>query len=244
MKQRAGSAPARDSWNGLAAVLDVAQHTGAPLGESLERLAHSYDDNAETRRTVEVSLSGSRSTARLMTLLPLLSIALSTALGFDPLRILTQTPLGAACGVLGLLFNLSAAAWSSRLVRSAIAVRPTPGLVLDLVALAVSGGGALSQANRTVADAVERFALVEANELARAQLTLDLAQRAGVPASELVRSDAQLIRAEQRAEGGRRAGRLTVTLMLPLGCCTLPAFMLLGVAPLMMSILSLVIVQN
>ena len=67
---------------------------------------------------------------------------------------------------------------------------------------------------------------------------LDLSSRAGVPAAELLRSEAEQLRRDARSAGQRRAATLSVTLMLPLGLCVLPAFMLVGVVPLLISVLS------
>jgi tight adherence protein B len=39
-------------------------------------------------------------------------------------------------------------------------------------------------------------------------------------------------------QGRLRAAQLSSRLLLPLGACTLPAFLLLGVAPLMLSVLT------
>ncbi|MEO7348628.1 MAG: hypothetical protein ABIW32_02015 [Terrimesophilobacter sp.] len=71
-----------------------------------------------------------------------------------------------------------------------------------------------------------------------ANAVFDLSQRAGVPAGALLRSEADRIRREASSAAERTAETLAVTLMLPLGLCVLPAFMLLGVAPLMISVLS------
>jgi tight adherence protein B len=57
-----------------------------------------------------------------------------------------------------------------------------------------------------------------------------------VPAAALLRSEAEEARREARSAGQAAAARLAVTLMLPLGLCILPAFMLLGVAPLLIAI--------
>ena len=67
---------------------------------------------------------------------------------------------------------------------------------------------------------------------------LDLSRRAGVPAAALLRSEAEQARRTARSDAEEKAARLAVTLMLPLGLCILPAFMLLGVAPLMIAVIS------
>jgi tight adherence protein B len=67
---------------------------------------------------------------------------------------------------------------------------------------------------------------------------LGLASRAGAPAVDLLRSEAEQARRDARIDGKRAAASLAVRLMLPLGICVLPSFMLLGVAPVILSIVS------
>ncbi len=232
---------ASSSWRGLAATLTVAERCGSPLASCLARLAASFDDNAENRRSVDAALAAPRSTARLMMWLPAASLLLGALLGFDSLRILTGTAIGIVCGLLGASLAVIAGFWSARLVRQSEPQQHSPGLVLDLVSLAVGGGGSMGAARMLVADTIERCGLREHDELARAQRSLDLAEIAGIPAAELVSADADLVRAENRLWGAKSAARLSVRLMLPLGCCTLPSFVLLGVVPLILSIVSLVV---
>ncbi|GAA3599892.1 hypothetical protein GCM10022198_25340 [Klugiella xanthotipulae] len=235
-----GHDPASASWLGLAATLAVAERAGAPLAHCLHRLAESYEANAQGRRAMTVSLSGSRATARLMMWLPAVSIGLSSVLGFNTIAVLVGTLPGLVCAALGATLTVLGALWSNRMITRASRGTATPGICLDLTALAVSGGGSLRDARRLVADTVERFGLEEGAEPVIAQRSLALADRAGVPAADLLSADADLVRAEHTAEAGRRAASLGVALMVPLAVCTLPAFMLLGVVPMMLSILSTV----
>jgi tight adherence protein B len=66
---------------------------------------------------------------------------------------------------------------------------------------------------------------------------LALSQRAGVPAAELLRSEAVERRRDARARAEEQAQTLSVRLMLPLGVCVLPAFMVLGVLPLLVTVI-------
>ena len=59
-----------------------------------------------------------------------------------------------------------------------------------------------------------------------------------MPAGELLRSEAEETRREARASAAAAASVLAVKLMLPLGLCVLPAFMLLGVAPLLLAVIT------
>lgn len=67
---------------------------------------------------------------------------------------------------------------------------------------------------------------------------LTLAQRAGAPAVELLRASAADARRRRRTDGRLKAARLGSRLLLPMGLCTLPAFLLLGVAPMLLSVLA------
>lgn len=67
---------------------------------------------------------------------------------------------------------------------------------------------------------------------------LGLSRTAGVPAVELLRASAAHARQRARIEGRLRAASLSSRLLLPLGVCTLPAFLLLGVAPMLLSVMS------
>ncbi|QLH22695.1 type II secretion system F family protein [Streptomyces sp. Rer75] len=73
-------------------------------------------------------------------------------------------------------------------------------------------------------------ALPGASGLARA---LEHAGTTGAPAVEPVSRIAADCRAEQGRESGRRADRASVLATAPLGACFLPAYLLIGVAPVM-----------
>ena len=56
--------------------------------------------------------------------------------------------------------------------------------------------------------------------------------------ADLLRAEAARRRRTARADGAARAAALGVRLMLPLGVCVLPAFVLLGVVPLIVSVVT------
>ena len=133
---------------------------------------------------------------------------------------------------------LAAGSWNRALVRRAGPTDLTPGLRLELMAIAMSGGGSIDRSRALVGAAVERYGIVPGADVDPVDRVLDLSTRAGVPAAELLRSEAEQLRRDARSAGQRRAATLSVTLMLPLGLCVLPAFMLVGVVPLLISVLS------
>lgn len=224
------------AWRGLAAAWSVAAEVGAPLAGSLRDYAASMRDLAQVQRDVAVALAGPVATARVVMALPAVGLLFGAVLGFDTLRVLFATPGGWVCLAVGVLLVVTALWWNRRLVASAQPVDASPGIECELMAIAVSGGGSLDRAGVVVSGALGRFAI--ATEGSRVRAVLELSRRAGVPAAELLRSEADEARREARSLAQEKAAALSVRLMLPLGLCVLPAFMVLGVFPLVMSVIS------
>lgn len=219
-------------WRDVAAAWSVAATVGAPLAETLRGLASALRDADETADQVRIALAEPAGTARLMGWLPLVAIGLGAALGFDTLAVLATNPIGIACLVAGIALLLAARRWSAALVRRAKQGDVSAGLEAEILAIALSGGVSLDRATSIVAAA--GFARTDADT---AQV-LALSRTAGVPAVELLRAAASLARHRARVDGRLRAAALSSRLLLPLGVCTLPAFLLLGVAPMILSVMS------
>ncbi len=212
----------------------MATAVGAPLAESLRALAVALRDAQEAADDVRVALAEPAATAKLMGWLPLVAVLLGVALGFDTFGTLIGNPIGIACLVLGAALIIGAQRWNGALVKRARAGSGIPGLGAELLAIALSGGVSIDRARRLVLDATG----AEADPATDA--VLDLSRTAGVPAVELLRASSALARHRARVEGRVRAARLSSRLLLPLGVCTLPAFLLLGVAPMLLSVMTAV----
>lgn len=222
------------AWKDLAAAWEIATTVGAPLAEVLRMIAETLRDAASAADDVRIALAEPAGTARLLLWMPLAGLLLGFALGFDTVGVVTTNPIGAACVLAGAALVLLARAWTGRLLRRARPAPGTPGMQSELVAVALSGGASIERALRLVADT--GAGRVGAQH--RVTAVLDLSRAAGVPAVELLRASAAQERHGSRVEGRLRAARLSTRLLLPLGVCTLPAFLLLGVAPLLLSVLA------
>ena len=166
-----------------------------------------------------------------------MGVVFGVVLGFNSLATLFTSVPGLVCLGAGTALLVAARAWNRALLARARPADLTPGLAMDLMAIAVSGGASLVRATELVTQARERCGL-QADGLTSIAEVLELSRRAGVPAAALLRSEADEARRQARSIGERKAATLAVTLMLPLGLCVLPAFMLLSVAPLLIAILS------
>lgn len=225
-----------EAWRGLAAAWSIASDAGAPLASTLREYAGALRSLAQAQREAQVALAGPVATARLVMVLPVVGVLFGMALGFDTAGILFGSPPGWACLGLGGVLMLVASRWNRRMVAAAQPAEAAPGIECDLMAIAVSGGGSLDRARVALDEALARFALPARVE--RIDDVLDLSRRAGVPAAELLRSEADEVRRSAAAEAQARAASLAVRLMLPLGLCVLPAFMVLGVFPLLIAVIS------
>jgi tight adherence protein B len=242
-----------EAWLALAAAWSVATAAGAPLAGCLRELAASFRELGQLQRDVQVALAGPVATARMVMGLPVIGIVFGALMGFDTLHTLFATLPGLLCLVTGSALMFAGSRWNARLVHSARTTDAAPGLQLDLTAIAMAGGGSVDRARSLVRVATERYGLNgEGADGPRRRgfrshgtrsdnaidAVLDLSTRAGVPAAELLRSEADQGRRDARSEGQRTAATLAVTLMLPLGVCVLPAFMLVGVVPLLLAVIT------
>ena len=66
---------------------------------------------------------------------------------------------------------------------------------------------------------------------------LDFAAKTGVPSAAILYAQAARLRREQFRDAERRAAALGVKLVIPLGLCSLPAFVCLGIVPVLLALL-------
>jgi tight adherence protein B len=224
------------AWRVVAAAWRVATEAGAPLAPTLRELAATLRALAQTARDVQVALAGPVATSRVVLGLPLVGLGLAALLGVDAIGVLFTTPPGWACLVIGGALIAVAVRWIGRMTRRAAVLDPTPGLELELLAVAVRGGAGADRATALVEAALGAAGLPAPSEIGGEVLAFSRA--AGVPASALLRAEAEERRRAERAAAATRAARLETRLLAPLGLCVLPAFVLLGVAPVLLALLS------
>lgn len=233
--------PAAPLWRAVAAAWQVSEMTGAPLAPCLSSISASLLDVGSTDRAVQVALAGPMASSRLVLALPLVGLIGGALLGFDTIPFLVTNPLGAVCGVAALLLVVIAHRWSARMVSRVAPRGRAPGLLLDLTIIALASGRSALSAVAAVSTAISDCELQSATEEAEhrdREAVLVLSRRAGIPASLLLASEAQSYRRVARTAAARNAEKLGTQLLLPLGLCILPAFILLGVVPIVAGILS------
>ena len=98
-----------------AAVWRLAEQTGAPAADLVERIEADARAGDRSRATATAQAAGAQATALLLAGLPVGGIALGYGIGVDPLQVLLHTPLGAACAVVAVLLQCGGLLWADRL---------------------------------------------------------------------------------------------------------------------------------
>ncbi|MCU1476377.1 MAG: Integral rane protein [Subtercola sp.] len=228
----------RQAWSSIAAAWLVAAESGAPLAGCLRDVSRALLELGDVQRSIDVALAAPIATARLMTLLPVVGLAFGAVLGFNTLATLFTTGPGLVCAAAGIVLLLVSRSWNVLLVRAALPRSIAAGMAVELMAIAMAGGASVGRARHTTTTALTTYDIAEPGDEGQVDAVIELARRAGVPAAELLRAEGAHARREALSSSQKRAAGLSVRLMLPLGLCVLPAFMLLGVAPLLLSVVT------
>ncbi|RZU51574.1 tight adherence protein B [Krasilnikovia cinnamomea] len=97
------------------AVWRLAERTGAPAADLVERLEADARAGVRARASAAAQSAGAQATALLLAALPLGGIALGYAIGTDPLRVLLHTPLGMGCALGAAALQCAGLLWADRL---------------------------------------------------------------------------------------------------------------------------------
>lgn len=228
-------------WRVLAAAWQAAESSGAPLSGVLDRFADSMRAVGRVAERRAVLLSGPRATIRLVVSLPPVSMALGALLGFDPLRALGGAA-GWAVSALGVGLLGLGVHWSGSLLRRVARGDWIAGWEFELAAVAVAGGGSPRAALRLVADCADhaRAEWVRLEALApggAVTTAIAAAESLGAPLGPMLRGEAEQRRDLAQTQLEQAAERLGVAVLVPLGVCILPAFVMLGVVPVLLAVL-------
>ncbi len=102
-----------------AAVWRLAEHTGAPAADLVERIEADARAADRAAASAAAQAAGAQATAMLLAALPAGGIALGYSIGVHPLQVLLHTGLGAACALGAVLLQCVGLLWADRLVSGA-----------------------------------------------------------------------------------------------------------------------------
>lgn len=228
-------------WRYLAGAWEAAGLSGAPLSDSLARLAEALDGLRRLADRRDVLLSGPRATVRLVAALPVLALLLGILLGFDPLPVLFG-PIGGISAVAGAGLLWAGIVWARALADRELGAERIAGLELELLGIAAHGGAGLRAGIRRAADCADRHRaewvrLDDLRGASGARRALESAAETGIAFGDVLLRFAAERRESAHAALERSAERLGVRILVPLAVCVLPAFVLLGVVPVLIAVL-------
>lgn len=225
----------------VGACWDVAIETGAAPGRLLSRLGKVLTTFAASARQAEVAAAGPRATIRLVTWLPVAALALAQLAGIPALTVLTTTEMGWVMLLGSAVLMFSARRWLTVLVSRSQRFSWAYGLAPELVAMVLRSAGSPATAWELVAAIPEAgyLSLSDCTRDAEAcQQSLQRSDEWGVPAAALLELQAQQLRRQAQHDRDLAHARLSVRVLLPLGVCVLPAFVMLAVVPSVLALLS------
>ena len=110
-----GAGPGRRVLTLARAAWRLAEQTGAPLAELIERIEADARAMDRAVSSAAAQAAGARATAWLLAGLPVGGIALGYGIGVDALDVLLHTPIGAGCAIAAAALQLAGLAWAERL---------------------------------------------------------------------------------------------------------------------------------
>lgn len=228
-------------WRVMAAAWSLAQQSGAPVALMLERIADALISLERVRERRSVLLAGPKATIRLVGALPIVALLMGALLGFDPLAVLLS-PAGAVLAAVGGVLLFFGVYWAKALTERLASAEWVSGLECELCWIALSGGASQQVALRRVVDAVDYFGVewVKFSSMSSkgsVHGVLRVAAQHGTPAGQMLLSEANAARVRTLTELEREAERLAVRVLLPIGVCVLPSFIVLGVLPVLFAVM-------
>jgi tight adherence protein B len=118
----AGSPALAPALTRVAKAWQLAQRHGLPLADVLDTVRRDLEQRARFARQVLARMTGPKSSAAALSLLPVLGIGLGEAVGASPLRMLTGTGLGQVLLLAGVALLCAGVIWSGR-ITSQVALR-------------------------------------------------------------------------------------------------------------------------
>lgn len=97
------------------AAVRLADRTGAPLAELLERIEADARATDRGLAAAAAQAAGARATAWLLAALPIGGIGLGYGIGVDPMAVLLHSPVGGASGVVAVALQVVGLLWAERL---------------------------------------------------------------------------------------------------------------------------------
>ena len=250
------AAAARASAASVVVACRFSHGLGAPLADVLDAIGDAIDDAQDVEEARRVACAGPLMSARVLAGLPLVGVTAALALGASPWGFYTSGTPGVVCASLGVLAWVAGVASCRRILARCRRADAGGGdtdaaLACDLIASALACGASIPRALDALADACAQEPLAWTASSLRLGATweqaweeapawadplrdaLEASWTAGTAPEGMLARCASWERRTRLIDAKTRAEELSVRLVGPLGAFFLPAFLLLGIAPLL-----------
>ena len=250
------AAAARASAASVVVACRFSHGLGAPLADVLDAIGDAIDDAQAVEEARRVASAGPLMSARVLAGLPLVGVTAALALGASPWGFYTSGTPGVVCASLGVLAWVAGVASCRRILARCRRADASGGdtdaaLACDLIASALACGASIPRALDALADACAQEPLAWTASSLRLGATweqaweeapawadplrdaLEASWTAGTAPEGMLARCASWERRTRLVDAKTRAEELSVRLVGPLGAFFLPAFLLLGIAPLL-----------
>ena len=250
------AAAARASAAAVVVACRFSHGLGAPLADVLDAIGDAIDDSQDVEEARRVASAGPLMSARVLAGLPLVGVTAALALGASPWGFYTSGTPGVVCASLGVLAWVAGVASCRRILARCRRADAGGGdtdaaLACDLIASALACGASIPRALDALADACAQEPLAWTASSLRLGATweqaweeapawadplrdaLEASWTAGTAPEGMLARCASWERRARLVDAKTRAEELSVRLVGPLGAFFLPAFLLLGIAPLL-----------
>ena len=225
----------------------------------MDCLADSFDDLHEAQEARRIAGAGPALSAKILNLLPIVALLAVSVMGVDPFPVLADGGAGTACGIVGLAFLLAGRWVSVSMIRASQRRWDQDGsedtaLVCDLIAAALDAGASIPRALECLGRCSDREELSLVSKRLTVGLEWELAWEEcpeqylevtevlreawmrGAAVDEQLRRFAATARKKRLTDARAGAEELGVRLVVPLGLLMLPAFICLGVVPVLITL--------
>lgn len=217
-----------------------AMSSGASVSGAMQALGEVFLVTAKHRREIELAFAGPKATARLVTWLPAVSLVLAQLFGLNPLAAVLSKPIALISLGFGFILLFIGRHWAQSIVKKAAPSEIDSGLFFDLIRFGLAAGLPIPKAVESAREAMLKDLNQEPDEvsLSRLQRIITINRSSGASIAELLAAEALARREEKRFLEAEKLAKLSVSLMIPLGTLTLPAFVFSAIVPVAISLLS------
>lgn len=217
-------------------ILELSKSTGAPRASALEVLADSVDSSERRRVAIYTGTAAARQTSLVLGAMPFVTILGAEFVGFPVLGVLVGGVAGWLLVGLGALLSVCGVWWMRRLGNSVPSPPVRTGLMLDLASAIARTSSLTPERRRHLRSLSDSWGTnAEADTLDRLH---DLSMESGVPIAGLLAVEANACRDSARQSVRLALELLPGRLLVPVGVCLFPAFIVTTVIPVVISMVS------